>query len=477
MVTRISGMSSGLDTEAIITALIDSEKLPITTLENKVAEEEQVLAQWNSLSQQLSELKLATQQLASYTVWNQKSVESADEDYLTGSASSTGATTGTYDIHVETLAKSHRLGSDSQASKTDALSITGDFSVGGETITVAADDSLEDIASSINTAAVNMDEDEKVKAYLIGTTLIIEREKTGDTDINIVDGTNNILQSGVGGLGFFTGTVAAPNATLKNELQTSEDMSATIDGVSITGTSNTDIDAISGVNLNFKKEMAVGVTETLTISNDTETIKTLIDDFIAQYNDTMEFVKTQSTVELTDGGDITAVGYLQGETLMARISTTLNSLASSTESNPNYMDQDFNNLYKLGIWFEGDDNTLAIVDQDKLDNALDNNFDAVENLFRSYGTDVGGSVNAGRGIMRQFDTFLDAQVDPADGSISNREQTISDYITRTNKEITAKYDYLETYEFDLWEHFAAMETAVGDINSQSSYLMSALGVG
>jgi flagellar hook-associated protein 2 len=472
MTTRIGGLSSGLDTESIIQSLIEAKQTPVNTLRDDMEEEEIQLAEWNELDAKISSLSLVTSQLTSYTVWNQMTATSEDEDYISATVSGLSVDADSYEIHVETLAKSHRIGSASQTSATEELNLEGDFTVGGETIAVETSDTLQSIKDKINDAAANMDEDEAVKASIIGTTLVIERVKTGDTDISITDGTNNILQSGAGGLGFFTGTVASPTATLSNVLQEASDMEATVDGVTVTSSENTNTDIIEGVTLNFSKEMSAGETMTLDLEHDTDTIKSLVTEFIQYYNDLTNFIESERTVELSsEGGDIVATGYLQGEMLLSTIETNARSILTSMDTNPNNMDQDFNTFYKIGLWFPDRTNNIEVTDESKLDDALANNFEAVEELFRAWGTD-----GEGEGVMRQLNDFLDGITDPINGAITLKQQNLEDDINDKSNRIYSMNQDLQDYELDLWEHFAAMEEAVSQIQSQGNYLFSALGV-
>ncbi|OGV33413.1 MAG: hypothetical protein A2020_07615 [Lentisphaerae bacterium GWF2_45_14] len=462
---RIGGLASGMDTESIIKVMLESKQAEVDRIQAKVDEDSEKYTSWSELNTKLSDLRTVTGSLSSYTTWSQKTVASSDTQYVTATATSTSV--ASYDIFVETLAKAHRIASDAQASTTSALSLTGDFEVGGETISIESADTLEGIRDKINSASSNMDEDEKVKAYLIGKQLVIERAKTGDTDISITDGASGVLKS----LG-----VLNPDESLKNEVQQSEDLSATVNGLAYTGSSNTGItDAVSGVTFNFLKEMTAGSTETVTISNDTATVKSLLTDFISKYNDSMAYINTQSTVRLSsNNSSITAVGILQGDTLLSSMYIKFRSIASSIETNPNYMNQSFNSLYKIGIGFDTEANQLSILDESKLDDALENNFDDVTELIRGWGETVDGQ-KKGAGIIRQMDEYIYSLTDPVSGSLTLRQQSIDDLISYNDSRITSMTQDMFDYEAELWEHFASMETMVSEMNSQMNYLMSALG--
>ena len=462
---RIGGLASGMDTETIISVMLESRQAEVDRVQAEVDDYSEKYTSWSELSTKLSDLRSSTGSLSSYTTWNQKMVTSSDSSYVT--ATSTSTTAADYNIFVEKLAKAHRIASDAQVSTTSALSLTGDFQVGGETISVGSSDTLEGIVDKINLAASSMTDDQKVKAYIVGKQLVIERAKTGDTDISITDGATGVLKS----LG-----VLKVDESIKNEIQQSQDLSATINGIAYTGSSNKGItDAVSGVTFNFLKEMTVGTTESISIENDTETIKSLLTDFITKYNDAMSFIKTQSTVQLSsDSSSITATGILQGDTLLSSMYTRFRSIAGSIETNPNYMNQSFNSLYKIGIGFAGEDNQLSILDESKLDDALENNFDDVMELMRGWGEEVGGETQ-GAGIMRQMDDYIYSLTDPVSGALTLRQQSIENLISYDDKKISSLTLDMSDYEAELWGHFSSMETMISEMNSQMNYLMSALG--
>lgn len=462
---RIGGLASGMDTETIISAMLESRQAEVDRVQEEVDDYSEKYASWNELTTKLTDLRSVTGSLTSYTTWNQKTVTSSNSSYVTATTTSTSA--ADYEIFIDQLAKAHRIASDAQTSITDELTLTGDFVVGGETVTLESTDTLEDIVDKINTAADNMDDDEKVKAYIVGKQLVIERAQTGDTDISITDGASGVLKS----LG-----VLAADESIKNEIQESQNLSVTINGVAYTGSSNTSVtDAVSGVTFNFLKEMTTGDTETISIENDTETIKSLLSDFIEKYNEAMDYIDIQSTVQLSsDSSSVTATGILQGDTLLSSMFIRFRSIASSVETNPAYRDQNFNSLYKIGIGFAGEDNQLSILDEEKLDDALENNFDDVMELMRGWGEDVDGQTE-GAGIMRQMDDYIYSLIDPISGSVTLRQQSIEDMINYDNNKISSLTQDMTDYESQLWEHFANMETMISEMNSQINYLMSALG--
>ncbi len=451
---RLGGLASGLDTAAIIEAVLTAERTPAIRLENEIVIDEVKLSAFNDLDIAVTDLRSKTQKLDSFLTWQQMNATSSDDTKLTASASFSAAE-ATYSINVSQTAKSHTISSDAQASTSTALGLTGDFTVGGEVISVAATDTLDDIRQNINEAGINMDDDERVVASIIDTTLVLEREKTGDTDMTISDGTGSILDA----LGIFQA------GGIKNELQTSEDLAATINNVPITSASNTGVTGkIGGVTLNFVEDGQ----STLSVKHDTETVKSLITEFIDTYNSTLELIDNQNRVVLNGvGEEINEIGILQGENLLSEIQIKTRSLVTRREDNPGFLDQDFNSLEKIGIWTDGRTNRLKIVDEEKFEQALTSNFEEVEDLFR----------DSQGGIISQLDDYLVSLNDPIDGSITNRTGSLTTSISDKQSRVDDIDRRIANLETDMFEQFARMENAIAEINAQSAFVLGSIGAG
>jgi len=448
---RFGGLSTGQDTQAIVDAMLEVERAPINRLENEIVEHEEKYAAWSELDTKVSDLYSKKNKLTSYLTWRQNDVTNTDENVVTGSADHNAAQ-GTYDVNVIQLAQSHMVGSASQASTSDPLTYSGSFVLNGETINVTAADSLETIRDNINTAADNMSD--KVTATIINTTLVIQRENTGDTDISITDsGTPNNAAEQLG---------LAIGSTFSNELRTSEGLNATVNGVAVTSANNTNLTSvISGVTLNFK---GAG-TSILEVERDTETIKTAFEEFVDAYNSVMELAEEQSEVTLSGGStQVDNVGVLQGDTTVSSMRFRARSLITGSFDDA-LSNGNFNNLQSIGIWTEGRANRLSIFSSDRLDDALNNNFDEVEDLIRDFD----------KGIIKQFGKFVDELQSPVDGTIARRQSSLRNNVNDKQDRIDAINLLILNKEQELFEHFATMEAAVGSIQSQGSFLSSQLG--
>lgn len=458
MVTRIGGLNSNLDTEAIIKTILDAERVPITRLEEKNTTLETQKVAYTELESRASLLQSTAYSLSLYSTWAQKSTESASATIATASAT-IAANVGDYNVTVSTLAKNHRVGASvAQSSSTEALGYTGTFAVQGEDVNVTSDDTLTSIVEKINTAMENVADADKAYAYIVNNTLVIERKKTGSSNLNITDD-GSILQSGK--LAILNG-----DGSFANELQESSGFTGKINGVDVSSDSNTLEGFITGVTFTAKSQGST----TVSVTNDTATVKQLITDFITQYNDVSSYVRTQTAVIDKGSEAAETEGLLQGDTYLANFSNRVFNMMASSLTDTSVINSAFNNLRKIGITVKSDVATeFEISDEKALDSALTDHFDDVKNLFRA-------NTGSTQGIAKQLDTFLKKELDPANGTMTLRVSNLTTNISDNEKKITTLEDKLADREVSLWDHFAAMEEMVGEINNQMNFLLSALGM-
>jgi len=302
--------------------------------------------------------------------------------------------------------------------------------------------------NAINTASQSMADDKKVQATIIDTTLVIERNETGSTEIDIdfaTGDTDDILEN--------LGILNVGKTDWGDEKTLAKNLAATIDGIAISKTSNTGIDdVLAGVTMSFEE---TGST-TLEVSNDTDSIMTMIEDFVTNYNTAMGTLEDQMSVDTSGGGDDIESGTLQSESLVRSMHMRMRTLTTSNDSG---LDDDFESLRQIGIWTTGENNRLTI-DSAKLEEALKNNFDEVEDLFRDYDY----------GVVRKVDDYLDGLTSAVDGSIDMRKQTLENSMDDKMDRIAEIEDSLTSYENSLYQQFARMEEAMAQMQGQLGFL-------
>ncbi len=190
----IDGLFSGFDTTEIIDAILDIQyRGPIDELEERIDTEIEKISAFQTLSANLLGLGVAAQSLASTSPYNAKEAISSDETAVTVSVSDS-ASVGNFTIQVDNTAKAEQISTDFFSSGSEDLGISGEFVLNGKTISVDADDSLSDIANSINYSGAG------ISANVVQTSasqyrLVLSSTSTGFAGIEMRDvGSDEVLQ-------------------------------------------------------------------------------------------------------------------------------------------------------------------------------------------------------------------------------------------------------------------------------------------
>lgn len=395
-----SSVSSSIDVNSIVSQLMTVESRPLTVLQSKEAAFLSKISAYGTVKGSLSSFQSALSALSSPSLYTAQSATASDPTVLTGSASLL-ASSGTYDITVNTLAKSQKLSSAGQASTisqigsgTTPTTISFQFgTVSGGTMTGGvfagasfapdaaqatksividgSNNSLQGMRDAINRANIG------VRAAIVndgapGTPfhLTLTSTATGQTssmkisaDAGADPAVAALLSYDPAGAQNFTQTVGAQNASL------------TIDGQAISSATNTVKDAIAGVTLNLSK--AGGATTTLTLNNNTAPVANAVTAFVKAYNDTNSTLKKMTAYDpLNKTG-----GLLHGDATIIAMQAKLRGTLATALSGMG--DNRLTNITQAGVSFQKD-GTLA-VDSGKLQAALDQNFGDFATLFTNAG--------------------------------------------------------------------------------------------
>ena len=155
-VTNVSGISSGIQWNDMVDATMRAEAARyLTPLSSRIDLQTKQKEAWgtlNTLAQTLNDTARVIRRagLGGYTASVPPS-PTTSRTLFTASAG-LGATPGRYRVEVLQLADTSKIAGGSVANTAAALGLTGDFSVNGATVTVAASDTLVDLQSKINAA-------------------------------------------------------------------------------------------------------------------------------------------------------------------------------------------------------------------------------------------------------------------------------------------------------------------------------------
>ncbi|CAG0955574.1 Flagellar hook-associated protein 2 [Phycisphaerales bacterium] len=250
-------------------------------------------------------------------------------------------------------------------------------------------------------------------------------------------------------------------------------------GVAVIGSTNTMDSILPGVRIDLKGTSNTPVT--LTVQTDTSAIETAVGDFVAAFNTTIGRIDTQSRYdEATERG-----GPLLSDGTARELRQALFRVVSQPGIGTTGR---FDTLADVGITV-GDGGVLEL-DAERLRDALAEDPASVESLFvtRTQNNDAtidyfgDGSVivrnpNAGQsfsalGVMGQFEQLVDRYTDTVSGILTGRTKSVDDQIKIQRTRIDALTARLEQRRTILQRQFAAMESAIGKLQTQQAALGS-----
>jgi flagellar hook-associated protein 2 len=300
----VTGLASGLDTSAIIKALLSAEREPIARL---TAQQEKLQAQqgiMQGIQTSLQQLEFAVSEFTLPGLFETSQTVTSSEPLRVSATTSTGAGVGGYEVEVKQLANSAQR---SYTFTSPAAEET--VTIDGNEYTLKAGATAKELA-----AKVNSDSKATVYAAIIGTEgLVLSNRATGATEGKFI-------------------TVSSGGVLTEKEGTAKEGKNAefTVDGVAGTSTSNVVTTAIAGVTLTL-----AGLTTTGPVTIDVQApgvtpsaIESKIQSFVTLYNSTVESIEKQLTTKpSTSGASSSATGSLFGDpelsSLLSRMRQTM----------------------------------------------------------------------------------------------------------------------------------------------------------
>jgi flagellar hook-associated protein 2 len=438
----VSGIGSGIDIESLVTQLVAAEGQPAALrLSRQEATFQADLSAIGTLKSALSNLKGISQGLQQASNFLARTATSSDEEGFTATAESTAAP-GVYDIEITQLAQAARLRSGDFTSETEIVGTgTLDISLGSDTFSLTIDASnqtLEGIRDAIN----NVPNNPGVTASIInvdsGAQLVLSSDKIGAANTITVTGTDEDMSDG-----FDLTRLETANLTT---LQSAQDAIILVDQQTVTRDSNDFSDVITGVLFSLKKA-EVGEVTSLTVGLDKSAITNNVNAFVAAYNSAARVISQLGAFDADTGNS----GQLQGDSglraiesdLRRAISDPVNGLAIST-------------LAAMGI--TTDSSGQLIIDSTELDEAINNDFTAVSQLFTNED-----------GLSTRFDDLLAGYVDSG-GILTSRSDGIETRIETIADDRERLSDRLDTIEARYRSQFIALDSLVSQLQSIGDFL-------
>lgn len=471
-----AGIGSGLDVAGIVEKLMTVERQPITQLDRKESSYNTQLSALGQLKSSLATLQTAAQAFS--TPLQMLALKSSVLDTSIASARVTNsAAAGSYALEVTRLASQNKLVSSAFGSSSTSLGAgagsltiefgsvdpgTGAFTLNSSrsavTIGIAADRMTPaGVRDVINGAGLG------VTASLLndgtGTRLIITNDQSGaQQSMRIAVGDPDGNDTDANGLSALAYDPAATAGSGKNmtQLAAAADAAFTLDGLTMSSTSNTIANVIDGLTLTLTKTNT-GSPTTLTIAQDDEAIRATIDSFVSAYNALATQLRTLTKYDAST--DTAAV--LQGDSTVRSIQQQLRSTLTTAFGSGSVA-----RLADIGLTLQTDGSLKF--DEAKFGTAFANHRDAVVGLFTK---DAAGA--QGKGLGGVFDDLID-RFTGIDGLLTARTEGIGKRISDLDDQRERIEARLEQVRARYERQFTALDIAVSKSQGLSAYLTQQL---
>lgn len=454
------GIGSGIDVQSIVSQLVALEKAPLTQLKTQATSFQTRLSTYGTIKSQISALGDAASKLSTSKGWNAVSATSSNPTAI-GVTVSSGAPATSITMSVQQLAKAQSTASTAVAADTamgtgsmtiELGSWSGNaFTAGSGTpvsVTIeAGEDSLAEIAAKINGA------DAGVTATVLkdasGERLLMRSNDTGATNgfrISVADddGTN------ADGAGLSRLAYDAGNATGMAQTQAGQNALATVNGVSISSTSNRLADTLPGMTLQLSQVTTEPVE--VNVSNDLAAVRANVQAFIDNYNT----INTTLANATRYDASTKVAGALQGDSTATGLQNALRGMMQSvTSSTP------FSRLSDVGI--EMQSGGKLTLNSEKFDAAL-GDLEGLQSLFTA---DTGSATTEGFG--RKIKAFAEGLID-SDGLVSTKTDSIQQSIKRNDLEQERVNARAAKAEVRYLAQYNAMDAAVAKLNGLNAFV-------
>ena len=200
---NIGGLASGVQWRDLVDQLAAADKArSVTPLQTQITGGDKRKVAWTELSGLVTKLQDAGNALKLGTAFTNYAATASSSSQtnraLLSSTASAAARPGSYRVEVVDLARAEKLSGAVMSDATVPLGYAGTFTVAGQTVTIAATDTLEgvrDRINALNTGATPT----KVSASVLGTAagqqrLIVSADGVGSAGAGLVDGASGVLR-------------------------------------------------------------------------------------------------------------------------------------------------------------------------------------------------------------------------------------------------------------------------------------------
>jgi flagellar hook-associated protein 2 len=447
-----AGVGSGLDLESIIKASIDAENIP--KLQAFAAKEESLqkeLSSIDTISSAISQLESTIEKLSDIDNFNKRtaSITQPSSGEIISVSTTKDSTAGKFDIEVVQLAQGSRaVSATGYSSSTDVVTASGgklSFSAGTSSfdVTLDAGATLEDVRNAINDENTNFG----VIANIINTgsesKLVLTSTKTGlgndlvvSNDIAELDAVSTVANGGGAGGLAIAATDQATDAIIK------------VDGITVTNDSNTFTDAVQDMTITAKQVSENNETARINVDYDKAAVNTLIDEFIANYNNLIGNIGFQTRIG----------NPLNGDASMRSLDNQLTSILGTNLTGV----EPFGTIFDIGLGIDKEGYLEKSTLVRSVNDSLDNYYDKVGEAFAGE-----------NGLAKQFQGLIDNYID-SKGIIKERSSSLNQQLDDMEEDFLNHEYRMEQLEIRLRKQYSSLDVLLAEMQSTQSYLSAQL---
>ncbi|WP_060481426.1 flagellar filament capping protein FliD [Pseudomonas sp. NBRC 111119] len=449
--TTVSGIGSGIDTQAIVDSLVAAQKAPKQTqINTQTLKATTTLSSIGKIQSALDAFRGALSNMTDTNSFGGLSLQSSNEKVATVTMGS-GAATGSFSLLVSKLAKASKVstqvyadGAGSVVNKgTTATTLTMTQNGKAFDLSVPPGATLQQVRDSINSQFGPAGLSANVLTDATGSRLIITSTKMGEG--------SDITLSGNSGLDTGYKVVDEP-----------VDAEYTLDGVEMKSKTNDITNAVSGLNiklvgLSTKNANSGEYSPTiLSLSTSSSTLKSGLKGFIDTYNALLKVVNAETKVTKNADGSMTAAA-LTGDASMRTLMTSIREELNAVSGNGT-----LKTLAAFGVTSSQDGGTLSLDDK-KWDKVASTNAADLTSIF-----------NGKDGLLARLQKVTEPFAKASTGTLAERSKTLSESLTKLKAEQDTLDTRMDALKKSLQDKYNNMDTLVTQLRQQQNSVLSTL---
>ena len=445
------GAGAGFDTKAIVSALVAAEKASgQSSIDRRTKDVDASVSGMAQLKSSLTTLQTAFQNVDDKRDFNVAVLNNTAPEKVYASFDASASVPGTYKISVSQLAQNDVIQTSSYASNTadqnsgNAVTIAIQVGSGAsETVSLAAGSaSLDDLVTAIN--ALNADVVARVVEVSAGAyRVLVEGPQGASNSLSITDS--------VFGL-----------ATSSNKLQAAQNSTISVNGLSVSRSTNEVDDLVPGLKLDLMATTSTAVV--MAVTQDTSVAKSSITALVNAYNVFDGVMK-----ELTSSGSATTdKGILKSDPGVNAIKDKVKSFLTSNSSTPG---TSVDNMNEIGISLQRD-GTFK-VDDAALGTALTSHYADITLMFSANTNDQSSYSTSSFGIGGDVVNLISSYLS-FDGLVASRDAGYSVTKSSLAEQQTTLDKKMEAVELRYSKQFSTMSKIMDEMKSTQEYLESSL---